>query len=195
MRSTAPMKAAKTGYIVVSALLCVLGLVLIIFPSFSAEAFGIIAGIMMIVFGAVRLVGFFSRDLYRLAFQYDLPFGILLVALGVVFLLHPQSLASFICISLGLYIMADGLFKIQIALEAKRFGIGQWWLILALALVTGALGLVLLLNPAGGSRLIMILLGISLLSEGVLNFSTVITAVKIVKNQQPDSIDVEFEEK
>ena len=34
-----------------------------------------------------------------------------------------------------------------------------------------------------------------LLSEGVLNFSTVITAVKIVKNQQPDSIDVEFEEK
>ena len=192
MRSTAPMKAAKTGYIVVSALLCVLGLVLIIFPSFSAEAFGIIAGIM---FGAVRLVGFFSRDLYRLAFQYDLPFGILLVALGVVFLLHPQSLVSFICISLGLYIMADGLFKIQIALEAKRFGIGQWWLILALALVTGALGLVLLLNPAGGSRLIMILLGISLLSEGVLNFSTVITAVKIVKNQQPDSIDVEFEEK
>ena len=154
------MKAAKTGYIVVSALLCVLGLVLIIFPSFSAEAF-----------------------------------GILLVALGVVFLLHPQSLVSFICISLGLYIMADGLFKIQIALEAKRFGIGQWWLILALALVTGALGLVLLLNPAGGSRLIMILLGISLLSEGVLNFSTVITAVKIVKNQQPDSIDVEFEEK
>lgn len=189
------MKAAKTGYIVVSALLCVLGLVLIVFPSFSAEAFGIIAGIMMIVFGAVRLVGFFSRDLYRLAFQYDLPFGILLVALGVVFLLHPQSLVSFICISLGLYIMADGLFKIQIALEAKRFGIGQWWLILALALVTGALGLVLLLNPAGGSRLIMILLGISLLSEGVLNFSTVITAVKIVKNQQPDSIDVEFEEK
>ena len=195
MRSTAPMKAAKTGYIVVSALLCVLGLVLIIFPAFSAEAFGIIAGIMMIVFGAVRLVGFFSRDLYRLAFQYDLPFGILLVALGVVFLLHLQSLVSFICISLGLYIMADGLFKIQIALEAKRFGIGQWWLILALALVTGVLGLVLLLNPAGGSRLIMILLGISLLSEGVLNFSTVITAVKIVKNQQPDSIDVEFEEK
>ena len=195
MRSTAPIKAAKAGYIIVSALLCVLGLVLIIFPSFSAEAFGVGAGIMMIVFGAVRLVGFFSHDLYRLAFQYDLPFGILLAALGVVFLLHPQSLVSLISISLGLYIMADGLFKIQIALEAKRFGIGQWWLIMVLALITGVLGLVLLLNPADGSRLIMILLGISLLSEGVLNFSTVITAVKIIKNQQPDSIDVEYEEK
>ena len=37
-------------------------------------------------------------------------------------------------------------------------------------------------------------LGISLLSEGLLNISTVITAVKIVKNQRPDVIEIDFDE-
>ena len=38
------------------------------------------------------------------------------------------------------------------------------------------------------------LLGVSMLAEGILNLSTVITAVKIVKHQQPDVIDAEFYE-
>ena len=33
-----------------------------------------------------------------------------------------------------------------------------------------------------------------MLAEGILNLSTVITAVKIVKNQKPDVIDAEFYE-
>ncbi len=195
MRSVFPMKAAKIGYIVVSSLLCVLGILLMIFPGFSAEVIGVISGIMLLVFGVVKLVGYFSRDLYRLAFQYDLAFGILLIALGVMILVRPESLMAFICITMGLYILADGLFKIQIAAEAKRFGIRVWWLILIFAIAAGICGLVLMLRPGAGSRLLMTLLGLSLLSEGILNLSTVITAVKIIKNQRPDIIEGECTEK
>ena len=80
-RSVAPMRAAKIGYIIISVALCVLGIVLIAVPGFSAKALGIICGILLILFGAVRIAGYFSRDLYRLAFQYDLPLGFLLIAL------------------------------------------------------------------------------------------------------------------
>ncbi len=76
MRSTAPMRAAKTGYIIISAVLCVLGAVLIAFPDFSVSLLGVICGITMIVFGIVKLTGYFSKDLYRLAFQYDLTSGV-----------------------------------------------------------------------------------------------------------------------
>ena len=41
----------------------------------------------------------------------------------------------------------------------------------------------------------MVMLGITLISEGVLNLGTVLTAVRIIKNQQPDIIDVEYEER
>ena len=92
MRSVAPMRAAKIGYIVMSLILCVLGTVLIAVPDFSLTAVGVICGAVMIVFGIIRLIGYFSKDLYRLAFQYDLTLGIVMIILGAVMLFRPGSL-------------------------------------------------------------------------------------------------------
>ena len=194
MRSVTPMKTAKIGYIVLSAVLCVLGLVLILFPEFSASMLGVACGIVRILFGIVKLVGYFSRDLYRLAFQYDLACGCLLILLGAVMLLRPDSLLNFICVALGIYILTDGLFKIQIAVDARRFGLRRWWLILTEAILAAILGLVLIFRLTDSARVLTVLLGITMLAEGILNLSTVITAVKIVKNQKPDVIDAEFYE-
>ena len=193
-RSNAPMRTAKIGYIIASAALCLFGILLIVMPRISASIFGVACGMLLIVFGCVRLVGYFSRDLYRLAFQFDFPLGILLIALGIIMLINPGSLITFTCITLGIYILSDGLFKIQIAVESRKFGIGKWWLILASAIITAIFGLILLFRPGEGSNLLMILLGITLLCEGILNLSTVITAVKIVKNQKPDYFETDYSE-
>lgn len=190
-RSIAPMRTAKIGYIIISVSFCILGILLIADPEFSVTLFGIICGILLIVFGGVRLTGYFSKDLYRLAFQYDLTFGILLIALGILMLARPESVMNLICIALGIFILSDGLFKIQIAFESKRFGIREWWLILGLAIFSGICGFVLMFRPGEGGHLLMVLLGITLFAEGVLSLSTVITAEKIVKHQKPDVIDIE----
>lgn len=189
-RSSAPVRTAKIGYIAVSSALCLLGIMLIIFPEFSIALLGIICGIMLTLFGIVKLIGYFSKDLYRLAFQYDLIFGTILIAVGTVILVKPESVLNFICIANGLTIFADGISKIRIAAESKRFGIKQWWLILASAIVTGIFGLILMLRPAESSRIMMILLGVTLILEGILSFVTVITAVKIIDHQQPDIVEV-----
>ena len=154
MRSITLMRAAKIGYIAISAVMCAFGILLAAQPDFSVSAIGVICGVVLIVFGAVKLTGFFSKDLYRLAFQYDLAFGILLIALGTVMLVRPENTINFICGVLGISILADGLFKIQIAVESKRFGIDAWWLILMLAVAAGVLGLLLLLRPAEGAHIL-----------------------------------------
>ncbi len=199
MRSVAPMRTAKIGYIVMSGLLMLAGIVLIIHPSFSISVIGIATGIVMIVFGIFKLVGYFSKDLFRLAFQYDLAFGILLIALGAIVLLKPESVMNFICIAMGISVLADGLFKIQIAADSKRFGIKDWWLILAAAVAAGLVGLVLVFRPSGSTQVLTVVFGISILADGLLNLITVLTAVKIVKHQRPDIIEdsyyVEYEER
>lgn len=194
MRSVTPMRVAKIGYIIMSVLLCVFGVLLIADPDISLSVIGIVCGALFIVFGLVRLVGYFSKDLYRLAFQYDLAFGLLMIALGVIMLLSPESLMNFICIALGLSIFADGLFKVQIAIDSKRFGLSTWWLILALAVITVVVGIVLVARPSDSSRVLIVLMGVSMLCEGLLDLGTVITAVKIIKHQQPDVIVVEADE-
>ena len=192
MRSVTPMRIAKIGYIVMSVLFCLAGVLFIAIPEISTKIIGICIGISMILFGIVRLIGYFSKDLYRLAFQFDLEFGILMMILGVIVLFNPENLMAFICVAIGISILLDGLFKIRIALDSKQFGIKSWWLILALAIVTGVIGVFLIFDSATGSELMTVILGLTILSEGVLNLSTVISTVLIVKNQAPDVIETDI---
>ena len=191
MRSVAPMKTAKIGYIVMSVLFCVLGVVLLFTPGVSALWIGRLLGIGLILFGAIKLVGYFSRDLFRLAFQYDLAFGLLLMALGIVTLSHPGDALSFLCVMFGIPVLADGLFKIQIAMDSRQFGIRNWWLVLVLAALTCVVGVVLVFRPMTGVRALTALMGLSLLCDGVLNLSVALCTVKIVDYQRPDVIETD----
>ena len=193
-RSIAPMRVAKVGYIVLSVAMGSLGAVFIVRPETSAVALGRLCGGLMILLGVIKLVGFFSKDLYRLAFQYDLAFGILLIALGIVTLARPGGAMSFLCIVFGIPVLADGLFKIQISLDAKRFGIEKWWVVLLLAALTCVIGLLLVIRPSEAARALMVLMGISLLLDGILNICVAWLCVKIVRNQRPDALDEDYEE-
>lgn len=184
------MWVAKTGYIVMSLVFCAAGIVCIIKPGLSAGLVGRVLGVAMILFGAVKLVGYCSRDLYRLAFQYDLGFGLLLIALGVLVLVRPAQVLDFLFTALGVAVLTDALYKVQIALDARRFGISTWWLTLALAAAAGAVGLALVFRPWDSARLLTILLGVALLAEGVLNLCVAVSTVKIVNHQRPDVIEV-----
>lgn len=191
MRSVAPMKTAKIGYIVMSVLFCVLGVVLLFTPGVSALWIGRLLGVGLILFGAIKLVGYFSRDLFRLAFQYDLAFGLLLMVLGIVTLSHPGDALSFLCVMFGIPVLADGLFKIQIAMDSRQFGIRNWWLVLVLAALTCVVGVVLVFRPMTGVRALTALMGLSLLCDGVLNLSVALCTVKIVDHQRPDVIETD----
>ena len=186
MRSVLPMKDAKIGYIVLSVLYCVLGILLFALPDLSLTAIGIILGIGMIVFGIVKIIGYFSKDLFRLAFQYDLAFGGLLIALGIIVLVNPEHLLSFFCIVIGIAVLCDGLFKIQIAIDSKPFGIRTWWLILLFAVFTVAAGVLLIIRPAQAARMLTVFLGISVFADGILNLIVAVFTVKIIDHQHSD---------
>ena len=191
MRSVTPMRIAKIGYIAMSVLFCAAGILFIAAPELSVSIIGVCIGVAMILFGIVKLIGYFSKDLFRLAFQFDLEFGILMMILGVIVLFNPKNLMAFICVALGISILLDGLFKIRIAMDSKQFGIKSWWLILTLAIITGVFGMFLIFESVIGSQILSVLLGLTLLSEGILSLYTVISTVLIVKNQMPDVIEVD----
>lgn len=192
MFSIRRMKAAKLGYIMISVLLCVMGIALIAVPDFSVALLCRIGGGIMILFGMVKIIGYCSKDLYRLAFQFDLAFGILLMVLGVILITQTNTMIHMICIMLGVWVLADALLKIQIAIDSKAFGIRRWWLILAVAIMTGVAGFLLVFRPWESVQVVMLRLGIALITEGILNLVTILTAVKIIGHQLPEVIDAEY---
>ena len=159
------MRVAKVGYIVLSVAMGSLGAVFIVRPETSAVALGRRCGGLMILLGVIKL--------------------------GATVLLRPGGLLTVLCVALGLYILADGLFRMRMAWEARAFGIRLWWLIMTAAAVSGLCGLVLMFRPAEGGQALMILFGVTLVSESILNICTMLTAVKIIRHQMPDAIETE----
>ena len=186
MNTNRTLRAAKYGYIILSVLICALGITLMAVPDFSLSMLCWIGGNLLIAFGCVKILGYLSKDLYRLAFQYDLAFGILLIALGVLLIWRTDAMLHVLGMLLGIFILADSLLKIQIAIDSKAFGIRSWWLILAEAIITAVLGFLLLFRPYEGTEAVMVLLGACFLGDGILSLTTVLIAVKIVKNSMSD---------
>lgn len=67
-------------------------------------------------------------------------------------------------------------------------------LILAVAILTGVVGFLLVLRPSESTQIVMVLLGLSLIAEGLLNLITILTAVKIIRRQLPEIIDTDTAE-
>lgn len=195
MEAIRQLKIAKNGYIIMSLLFVILGICLIIWPDCSLKLFCILIGIMFIAYGCIKIVGYFSKDYYCLAFQFDLAFGILLIAVGAIIIARREQVVNLIFAIFGILILADALFKIQMSMDAKRFGLSLWWRILVVAVLTGILGVLLLIRPFDAAEIMMILVGVSFLFEGILNLCVAIYTIKILENRRPDIIDMDdFEE-
>ena len=139
----------------------------------------------LILFGASKIVGYLSKDLYRLAFEYDFVFGFIIAGIGLIFLIRPDSLLMPVCIPLGIVIFGDGVIKIQVARHAKRFGISVWWAIFALAVLAVIGGMFLAIYPLEDEFLLATILGVILMIESVLSAVTVLTSVKIQSYAEP----------
>ena len=191
--SVVPMRIAKNGYIALSALFIVFGVIFAAWTDLPETVIRFAGGSALLLFGAVKLVGYFSKDLYRLAFQYDLQFGILLLVLGAIVMVKSTNIMTFMCIALGIVILLDGLFRVRVAQDAKHFGISLWWGIFILAIITGAAGLLLVFRPLEIREAIRVYFSIALIASGVLNLFVVLTTVKIIKYQKSDTVDQEEE--
>ena len=177
------IKRAKVAYISACAAIAVIGLILIIFPEISMLAVCYMLGISAIVFGIVKFTGYFSSDPNGLALQFDFAFGVIAILLGLIVILHPGNVMALVPVIMGIYFMIDGIMKIQTAVDAKRFGVNGWWLILVSAIVTGAVGILLLINPFESAVALTVLLGITLLADGLSNIWIAAYTVKAIKKE------------
>lgn len=124
------IKQAKWCYIICSVLLIAAGIYIMIKPYASAIIFCRVIGAVSLFYGISKILGYFSHDLYNLAFQFDLALGVFTLIFGLILLLRSARVVAFMPAILGVFVLVDGVFKLQTAVDAKRFGLSNWWLIL-----------------------------------------------------------------
>ncbi|MEG1892397.1 MAG: DUF308 domain-containing protein [Bacilli bacterium] len=124
----------------------ILGLILLFLPNITNKVVGILVGISFLVTGIGAIYNYFHREGAKL-YSLNLVFGILFAILGIVIILYPFTVMSFVTICLGLYMIVSGCMKINYSFWFKR-GSEDCWLV---TLVTGILliifGIMVLVNP------------------------------------------------
>lgn len=156
------IKFARTGYFLISILFYISGIFCLIIPNISGKATAVAGGIILIAYGIIKIIGYFSKDLYCLAFQYDLACGIFLIVLGIVALAANKKFKGYLLSAVGVLILLDSLLCIQTSMDAKRFGLSSWLIMLALSILSGVLGAVLIVSNT------QMIAGCSLLAEGAM---------------------------
>ena len=172
------VQAAKITVIVTSALLLCAGLFVVFWGDREPEVVRILIGIVGILVGGARIFGYFSNDLYRLAFQTGCAEGAFFVVIGILFLLTPTGLFSVFPYIAGTYVLLDGMLKLQTALDARVFGMHNWFILMISACVVILLGIlsVLLTGYGVDTRL---LIGVSLAAVGAENMWETMYTVRV----------------
>ena len=182
MKDKSILKTVKTVYSAVAVLECILGLVMLCYPGFSLSALGVILGIGLVLFGVVELIAYFSGSVPLILSRNVLAGGIFFIILGVLVLTNPLGLMNFICIVIGVGILADSLFKLQSVLDVRQFmSRGSWWLVFAALLLSVLAGILLVFWPGESGRALIVLLGIGLLLNGAFNIFDVVYVTRYVK--------------
>ena len=171
------LKLARDGYLAIALLFCIAAVVCLFFPPLPPLVLCNISGIILIAYGVIKIVGFFSEDLYCLAFRYDFAFGLLILVVGVLMLIKNNDVTGYLT-------LLDSLFKIQMVKEASDFGLNGWNVILTIAIATGVISVLLIVGCFSSLLATKALVAGALLAEGCINFCVIQWAVRLPKPRE-----------
>ena len=96
-------------------------------------------------------------------------------------LIRPQYIVSILPILLGIFIILSSIMKIQNAIDLKRVDYPRWWLILVFALISIALGAILIWNPFAAASTLMMFVGASLCADGIMSLWSMFCLTRSVR--------------
>lgn len=163
------VKQAKIINIIIFSFMAAIGVFFLIFSPMPILVEVIMLSVLCILVGGAKILGYLSNDLYRLAFQFDFAIGLFLIAIGILSLIFGREDVLGLARLFGIYVLIDGLLKVQTSFDAKKFGISKWFIMLITSILVVAAGVITLIAPYEEHISQVLILYISLLVDGLVN--------------------------
>lgn len=173
--------------IIISLLLIILGIIILVFPTISLKIFSYIISVITILSGILLLIEDYKYRNYF--FPIDFSFsGIIILLIGIILLIYPNTLALLIPIFLGVWIITSSIVKFKIIILLSKIDSKIWILSLIMTILSIVCGIFLILNPLDSAEMIISVIGILLIIYSISDISNMIifkkNINKIVKNNR-----------
>ena len=151
-------KCLKWRNLIIAFSAILIGLLFILTPQTSADVICYVAGILLLASGIAAVVSYLASR--RLFGSYALVSGIVLLVCGVFCLLRPEVIQGLLTVIFGVFLVIDGMVTLQDGIDCARAKLGGWWVLAALAVITIALGCVILFGKFDSIMLLAGTLGV-----------------------------------
>lgn len=164
------------GALVLEIVLFLLGVYLLLKPETTIESLSYILSFIFIVDGVILLSGNYLKTIGLT------ETGLLMIAIGLVFLYRPDFLSVIIPLLLGIWILMNGLSRLRISMLLKDVRYDKWFIPFVLSLLVMFCGMALLVNPSEFSSTIIMFIGIIIMFSSASNVISLCIYKKHIKD-------------
>lgn len=164
------MKKVTQFSIVSSLAFVIVGLFLVIKPATTLSLVSYVLGLILLVTGIISLIKYYTKKEGNNLFNFGLILGIIQVVAAVIFISKPNLIASIIPLIIGIWILSNGIVKLQFAINLKNEKKDSWIYSLVIACTSIIFGIILVLNPFDGAVIFTQIIGGVLIVYAVVDF-------------------------
>lgn len=185
------LKEMKWEALLTGVMYIMLGIVALVIPETMVKTLGYLIGIVLILAGAVSMICYLLRDAHQNYYHNDFVSGLIGIVLGCAVLYKVEFIISLVPFLLGVLVLISGCAKLQDVIDMKRMNYGNWIVMLVLAGINVALGILLICNPFKAATLLFRLIGAGLIFSGITDCITTVYFANKIKNYLKESQAVE----
>ncbi len=168
-------KAYFRSMLILGFLFLIIGVIMIVFKEACQNIICYVIGGAAILFGIISIVAYVSRKPFL---KFALAIGIGAVLLGLLMLVRSAEIVKIFGKVIGIALITDSVFRLQIALDYKHAAGKSWLFLLICALVTLVFGILLLF--VFDTSILVVLTGVGLALDGLLIVISMLSSQKLL---------------
>lgn len=177
--------------IISSLLLFLFGLVLAVNAEGFIKSITVVIGVVLLLIGVFPVIDYFRYRKEGLGASVGLISGIFSIVCGLMLLINEDLLMILIPVFIGVWMIINGINKIQVSFEIKDLGEKSWIITFIYSILIIVLGGYFIVNPISGATTVTSFIGIILCIYAVLDIIDCIIIKVKVKNLKKDLDKIE----
>lgn len=177
--------------IISSVLLFLFGLILAVNAEGFIKSITVAIGVVLLLIGVFPVIDYFRYRKEELGASVGLISGIFSIVCGLMLLINEDLLMILIPVFIGVWMIINGINKIQVSFEIKDLGEKSWIITFIYSILIIVLGGYFIVNPISGATTVTSFIGIVLCIYAVLDIIDCIIIKVKVKNFKKDLDKIE----
>ena len=184
--------------IVSTLVMLVFGILLFVFPETVIKSIAIGLGTIFIMIGIVPIINYFRYRKSGFSTTFSFMMGVFCIVVGLILLMNENILGTIIPIITGVWMIINGINRISIAMDLRDDKVSYWVITFIYAIITLIVGVLLILDPASGGKLVTKTIGIIICIYTIIDLVDLILVrvkckkiTKEIKNEVKKIIDIE----